>query len=103
MSARTKDKPRVWFLSDSDLEPECTSPESCGICHSCQRPEPHDCAVPVPRALLERVEEAMAACFEEIRSGQVCYRSHNGIPMGMSKKQERLVRAALAELRKVPR
>jgi hypothetical protein len=45
---------------------------------------------------LEQAKEALKALTIWSQNGsQLCFRSHNNIPMGMSKKQERLARAAL--------
>jgi hypothetical protein len=51
---------------------------------------------------LDRIEadnKHLAAALDALTmlgpNGQICFRSHNGIPMDMSKKQERLARQAL--------
>jgi hypothetical protein len=48
-------------------------------------------------AKLEAMERALAALVIKTKSGQICFRTTNNIPMGMSKKQERIVAAAQEE------
>lgn len=46
---------------------------------------------------VRELEEALHALTIWSQNGeQLCFRSHNNVPMGMSKTQERLARAALA-------
>jgi hypothetical protein len=46
-------------------------------------------------ARLAKLTAALDALVVVTPQGQVCFRSHNGVPMGMSRKQERLAQAAL--------
>lgn len=47
-------------------------------------------------AKLAKVVEALEAMVIVMESGQPCYRTGNGIPQGMPRKVERVVRAAIA-------
>ena len=48
-------------------------------------------------AKLEAMERALGALIIKTQSGQICFRTNHNIPMGMSRKQERLVAAAQEE------
>lgn len=64
---------------------------------SCDLSEPIAAALQAERDRAAGLEKALRAITVTTAQGQVCFRTTNGVPMGMPKRLERIARAALAE------
>jgi len=87
---------RAWQSLADTLERELANASS-SVIVALERALNDESDLAALEAVVLDMRTALDALTIRSRNGtQLCFRSHNSVPMGMSKKQERLAKAALA-------